>query len=28
MDSFEYSYCNDGSIELSNIELVEVAILV
>ncbi|MFP3012948.1 MAG: TIGR02217 family protein [Rickettsia sp.] len=26
IDSFEYSYCNDGSIELSNIELVEVII--
>ncbi|GAA5252477.1 hypothetical protein KNCP2_07650 [Candidatus Rickettsia kedanie] len=26
IDSFEYSYCNDGSIELSNIELMEVMI--
>ncbi|HJD54640.1 MAG TPA: DUF2460 domain-containing protein [Rickettsia endosymbiont of Proechinophthirus fluctus] len=26
IDSFEYSYCNDGSIELYNIELVEVII--
>ncbi|MFV9930387.1 MAG: TIGR02217 family protein [Rickettsia endosymbiont of Haemaphysalis japonica] len=26
IDSFEYSYCNDGSIALSNIELVEVII--
>nr|WP_231289124.1 hypothetical protein [Rickettsia amblyommatis] len=26
MDSFEYSYCNGGSIALSNIELVEVII--
>ncbi|MCZ6884186.1 MAG: DUF2460 domain-containing protein [Rickettsia endosymbiont of Ixodes ricinus] len=26
IDSFEYSYCNDGSIELSDIELVEVVI--